>query len=287
MGITLNNVDYAARLHNIRAPGVLAGSCFCLSTIFARASRVQEAVVSVTDRAYIALEPNQYIMLNILMLQAVGMVEALTLIGNGMGHGAMKIVRSMVENAINTEFIRRFPLEGEKYKEWYWVETHKLYQHLRETSPEALKQIPQEKIAEDFANYERVKGLFRYTAEGKNGVKRTIKQESWSRHNLYERAKLTDKLQTYTTVMPFANQILHGSVSGLISHMENERTGGRISNPPNHNWGGEALIAAHTALLETLQSTSEALDVMPSPAMSILKADHDAIWGGTAPAGLT
>ena len=59
---------------------------------FARAGRIQQAVVSVTDRAYEALDSNQHILLNILMLEAVGMAEALTLIGNGMGHGAMKIV---------------------------------------------------------------------------------------------------------------------------------------------------------------------------------------------------
>jgi hypothetical protein len=35
------------------------------------------------------------------MLEAVGTTEALTFIGNGMGHGAMKIVRGMVEGAID------------------------------------------------------------------------------------------------------------------------------------------------------------------------------------------
>src|SRR5258708_28710739 len=112
---------------------------------FARAGRIQQAVVSVTDRAYEALDSNQHILLNILMLEAVGMVEALTLIGNGMGHGAMKIVRGMVENAINAEYIRRFPEQGERYTEWHWMEIHKLYKYIMETSPEALKEVPPEK----------------------------------------------------------------------------------------------------------------------------------------------
>jgi hypothetical protein len=147
---------------------------------FPRAGRIQQAVVSVTDRAYEALDSNQHILLNILMLEAVGMVEALTLIGNGMGHGAMKIVRGMVENAINAEYIRRFPEQGERYTEWHWMEIHKLYKYIMETSPEALKEVPPEKVAEDLANYERVKGLFRYTVKGKDGIERIIKQDSWS-----------------------------------------------------------------------------------------------------------
>jgi hypothetical protein len=213
------------------------------------------------------------------MLEAVGMTEALTLIGNGMGHGAMKIVRGMVEGAINAEYIRRFPEQGEKYKEWNWMETHKLYNYMAATSPDSFKEIPPEKVAEDLSNYERVKGMFRYKVTGKDGVERVVKQDGWCRENLFERAKLTDCLPMYTTVMPSANQILHGSVGGLISHMELENTDGRISNPPNHNWGGEALIAAHTALYQALESVSTALNVVPVPGIEILREDHHAVWG--------
>jgi hypothetical protein len=56
---------------------------------FKPGNRLQHAVISVTDRAYEGLDSNQHILLNILMLEAVAMSEAVTLIGNGMGHGAM------------------------------------------------------------------------------------------------------------------------------------------------------------------------------------------------------
>ena len=184
---------------------------------FEPGNRLQQAVISVTDRAYEGLDSNQHILLNILMLEAVAMTEAVTLIGNGMGHGAMKIVRGMVEGAINAEYIRRFPEQGEKYKEWNWMEMHKLYNYMTETNPDALKEIPPEKVAEDLANYERVKGMFRYNVTGRDGVERVVKQDSWCRENLFERAKLTDCLQMYTTVMPSANQILHGSIGASLA----------------------------------------------------------------------
>jgi serine/threonine-protein kinase HipA len=95
--------------------------------------------------------------------------------------------------------------------------------------------IPQgftgEKVAEDLANYERVKDMFRYKVMGKDGVERVVKQDSSCRKNLFERAKLTDCLPMYTTVMPSANQILHGSVGGLISHMELENTDATTADP--------------------------------------------------------
>lgn len=70
--------------------------------------------------------------MNLLMLVATGMWEVVTLVGNGMGHGAMKIVRGIIENAINADYIRRFPEQGENYMQWHWVELHKLYAYMNE-----------------------------------------------------------------------------------------------------------------------------------------------------------
>jgi len=108
------------------------------SEFFQRTGRLQDAVRSVVDPAYDALDRNQRLLMNLLMLVATGMWEVVTLVGNGMGHGAMKIVRGIIENAINAEYIRRFAEQGEKYIEWHWVELHKLYAYMNETSPASL-----------------------------------------------------------------------------------------------------------------------------------------------------
>ncbi len=68
---------------------------------FSRVTRLQEVVRSVVDRAYPeGLSGEQQIQLNMLILTAIGVAEIVTLVGNGMGHGAMKIVRGVMENAI-------------------------------------------------------------------------------------------------------------------------------------------------------------------------------------------
>jgi hypothetical protein len=84
---------------------------------FARVGHLQEAVRSVVDPAYEALDGGQQMQMNMLMLTAIGLAEIVTLVGNGMGHGAMKIVRGVMENAINMEYMRQFPGEAEKYLE--------------------------------------------------------------------------------------------------------------------------------------------------------------------------
>jgi hypothetical protein len=185
-------------------------------------------------------------------------------------------VRGVVENAINAEYLRQFPDQAEKYMEWHWVDLHKLYAYMQETSPVSLKEIPPEKIASDEAEYQRVKGLFRYKLTTSDGSEKTVKQDTWCRDNLYQRAEKTNMAQSYRTVMPSANQILHGTISGWMRELDQES--GRVEFPPTHKWGGEALIAAHIALLQTVETAALALGVTPNPSIDILKEDFGAIW---------
>jgi hypothetical protein len=243
---------------------------------FQRIGRLQEAVRGVVDPAYESLDGSQVLLMNLLMLVATGTWEIVTLVGNGMGHGAMKIVRGVIESAINAEYIRRYPEQGEKYMEWRWVELHKLYVYMQETAPDSLKEIPPEKMASDEAEYQRVKDMFRYKVTNPDGTERTVKQETWCRDNLFQRAEKTDTAQSYRTVMPSANQILHGTISGWIRELDEES--GRIEYPPTHKWDGEALIAAHIALLQAVETVALALNVNPNPKIEVLKEDFNAIW---------
>jgi hypothetical protein len=85
---------------------------------FQRIGRLQEAVRNVVDPAYAALDVKKRLQMNLLILVATGMAEVVTPVGNGMGHGAMKIVRGIIENAINAEYIRRFPEQDFRVNFW-------------------------------------------------------------------------------------------------------------------------------------------------------------------------
>ncbi len=169
--------------------------------------------------------------MNLLMLVATGMAEVVTLVANGMGNGAMKIVRGVVETAINAEYMRQFPDQSEKYMEWHWVELHKLYVHKQENSPESMKDFPADKRAAEEAGYHRVRGRFQNENTTRDGSKKLVMQDSWCRDNLFERAQKVNMAESYRTVMPAANQILHGSIGGWIRELD--EANGRIEWPPD------------------------------------------------------
>jgi hypothetical protein len=84
--------------------------------------RVLTAMHSVADREYAAPEPHQHAILNLAMVAGVSMVEVVTLTVNGLAHGGMKIVRSLMETAVNIEYFRLRPAAFEDYREWVHVE---------------------------------------------------------------------------------------------------------------------------------------------------------------------
>jgi hypothetical protein len=68
-------------------------------------------------------------------------VEVITLTGNGLGAGAMRILRSLLEMGINIEFFRLRPgafEDYEDYKEWYHVERFREFEFLRQHAEEAF-----------------------------------------------------------------------------------------------------------------------------------------------------
>lgn len=46
------------------------------------------------------------------------MVELVTLAGNGLGQGALKICRTMMETAVNADYLRQNPAELDDYLQW-------------------------------------------------------------------------------------------------------------------------------------------------------------------------
>jgi len=242
---------------------------------YAIAPRLLAAINGVTCREYSSLRPDQSLILDFAMLAGLGAAETITLVGNGMGQGAMKIVRSILETAINAEYFRKYPDQAQFYLDWHWVETHKFYKYFRKYSPNQLAKIVPEQSALHEANYERVKGQFTFTRTNCDGSQKTIEQKTWCKDNLFDRATKTGLAEWYATVMPQANQILHGSVGGVLNHIGND---GRIDPPPSHRWGKEALTAAHGALIKVIETAAMALGVEPEPSIESLLKDYEASW---------
>jgi hypothetical protein len=101
-------------------------------------TRLTDSLNDLTGRAHPNPESYQRVILNLGILNAVSMFELVTLAGNGFGLGAMKIARTVMETAINAEYLRRFPAECALYLNWHWIEQYKLLTYVREHTAELL-----------------------------------------------------------------------------------------------------------------------------------------------------
>jgi hypothetical protein len=241
---------------------------------FQRIVSLQDALNFLTQRAYSSVETYQRLILNLVMLVGVSMMEVVTLVGNGFGQGAMKIVRGLIENAINAEFLRLNPDCCEDYLEWHWVEQHKFLKWAKENNSHLFTSISDEKKALIGDNFERIRVRFEYTTRDNKQKLR----DTWCELNLADRASRTGFEEIYKLVMPHANQILHGSIGGLSRHFDLEHDEHRIAIPPSDDWGGEALIAAHEGALRAVETLSKTFTVDPEPSLQSLIEDFQVVW---------
>jgi Family of unknown function (DUF5677) len=241
---------------------------------FQRLVNLQDALNFLTTRAYEDVEACQKLILNLVMLVGVSMMEVVTLVGNGFGQGAMKIVRGLMENAINAEYLRRNSATCADYLDWHWVEQHRLLVWAEEHNPNLYASIPEETKQQIENGFENVRPRFEYTTRDNKQRLR----ETWCELNLADRAVQTGFEESYRLVMPHANQILHGSIGGLGRHFDLSQDEHRIAIPPSDDWAGEALIAAHESTLKAVETLSKTFNVEPTPSLQSLIDDFHFVW---------
>lgn len=237
--------------------------------------RVNDALNSLTTRAYEDVEPYQKVILNLGMLIGVSMIELITLVGNGLGHGAMKIARSLLEYAINAEYLRRFPAECGDYMEWNRVEQYKLLTYMRENAPHLLNQLSAEKVAEIEREFERIRSKFEYaTAKGEKRLR-----GSWCLLDLGSRAAKTDFHEPYRIIYPLSSRLVHGTFGGLAMHFDPEEDESRIGVPPSLKYCGEALVGGHLCAVKVIETLARTFGVDPCIPIQKLVDDFHYVWG--------
>jgi hypothetical protein len=236
--------------------------------------RVLTAMHSVADREYTAPEPHQRAILNLAMVAGISLVEVVVLAVNGLAHGSMKVCRSLMETAINVEYLRLLPATFEDYREWVHVERYRKVEFVRVHLPDIFRTIDAEAITSITREMNRVRSRFEHVRP--DGTRRL--RSSWSAQNLAERAAVGGFSETYKTINPLASSFVHETMSGLLEHFEVTHDIHRIEVPPTLAWSTQALSGAHDCMVRVVKTLSETFGVPSEPPVDTLAREWHYAW---------
>jgi hypothetical protein len=234
--------------------------------------RAGQALNSITDREYAMTDLRERTILNLSILAGITMTEVITLATNGLGQGAMKCLRTLMETSINTEYLRLRPAEFQYYKEWYWVERYKELTYLRKYRPAIIPELGTQVIKDVEQNMARVRPLF-CRFKNKNELR-----DSWCLLNLADRSAVTGHEEIYRMINSIASSFIHGTIYGLDRHFDKDNDLDRIAVPPTLEWSAQALSAAHHCLVRVIMTISETFNVQPDPSLEQLTEDLIYAW---------
>jgi hypothetical protein len=237
--------------------------------------RLQAALNDLTSRPFEHPEPYQRVILNLGLLAGISMLELVTLAGNGLGQGAMKIARTLMETVINAEYLRQFPAELDEYLKWSWIEKRKELQYVRDNLPHLLPEITQDAIDTIEREFLAARPLY----ENAGGDIRS----SWCRLNLADRASRVGLADEYRIVNPLSSAFIHGTIGGLARHFDVHEDEHRISVPPSLEYCSHALVAGHRFLCFMAATLANTFNWEPVPSLASLTADFVYAWPAPNP----
>lgn len=234
--------------------------------------RLNDGLNSVVNAAYPEPTKTQLVILKLGELSMISMLELVTLVGNGLGQGAFKILRSMLEYGINAEYLRLYPAEVDNFINWHWVEQKKHLDYMRQSLPDVFRLIKPEDIKHAADEYTRV--LPSYETEPGSGKPRS----TWTTMALPDRAFKANLQEHYRLIYPLSSRLFHGSISGLVFHYEPTEDEHRLATPPSLKWCRQSLIGGHALALEMLKTLCKSFEKESTPPFTDLESDYKRVW---------
>jgi hypothetical protein len=204
------------------------------------------------------------------ILVGISMVELVTLAGNGLGQGAMKICRTLMETAVNAEYLRLNPGELDDYLNWSWVEKKKELNFIKEALPQLLAVITKGMIDKVENEFQAVR--HRYEKQGGD------LRSSWCRLNLAARSVSVGLADLYKMVNPRSSGFIHGTIGGLTSHFNIAEDRDRIAVPPSLAYCSQALVAGHQLLCFAINTLANTFNWEPVHSLVSLMDDFKYAW---------
>lgn len=233
--------------------------------------RLKESFNSIAAKSRTFNDRDQKIILNLCLLAGVAMEELVTLAGNGLGIGAMKIARSLLEVSINAEYLRMNPAAVEDFVEWFWVEQHKWLSYAEQHDSDLLKQFKPEAVAHTKREFARVRSRFENSKTGKL-------RGGWCAIDLASRAVQTHFEIAYRLINPFGSQFVHGTSGAVLNHFDLSIRQDQIAAPPSLKWCRQALCGGHFCLAMVIHTLETMFGEEAIPSSDEIAKDFQYAW---------
>jgi len=180
--------------------------------------------------------------LAILAWNSFGAVRTLVL--NGYGNDAMKIVRGLFESEVNMAYLKRHPDKLGDYLAYAHILNKRIYDAM---SPEQQAAVPQERT-------QQVKVAAEAAKKNLVDARRRHFKDDWCEISLYDRAEEAGRLDIYKTVYRWSCSMHHGDVGALVFQADSS---GDADIAPSWQWLGDALRDGYASVIRCLQIYEE------------------------------
>jgi hypothetical protein len=203
--------------------------------------------------------------------------EILVLAANGYGIGAMKLVRTMYEEAVTASYLHLHPEEAEDYIAYGRIQQYKVAKRVHEEYGEAI--LSGEKMAEVKARRDEVRA--RFQVELCPECHRKGDNFRWTKLDFVSLTKHAGAVGTLELVgysIPLMDH--HGAVTTLLSRLDESPTELVYDGGPSRSEAAQALVTAHHILLHALQVQMEHFSFQDlSTHLQRCWKDFEEVWG--------
>lgn len=241
--------------------------------------RAFHAIDSLHRALFVLLNPPQVeghnkVIRHLGILNLCAIREIAILVVNGCGPGAMKILRGLLENSINVEYLRQDPSKVDDYLEWEAVDT---WRYLGKW-PQVFGGVGGKVLDEARVRHSAVRQRF----ERRTRTGSTKPRDNWCSLSLADRADMTHFREVYRMLYPAGSRLLHTSVTAAGYYMQprggSSQVRAEYNVPPSLEWCDIALSFAHLCGARTARTLSLAFGFESDPPIANLIRDYNRIW---------
>jgi hypothetical protein len=208
--------------------------------------------------------------------------EVWLMAGNGLGTGALKVLRGMYECAVTAAYISRFPNEAERFWKYGAIAHRKVLNHMKE-----LYGVP---YLESVLGADHMKGVEQEYQKVRDDFKemlckqcnRTREMISWSKLGLPAMAKKAGYglEHCYYNGYVIPTQQQHSTVLAVTSRLKLQADGTFFDNSVQKVYAALAIRTAHIVILKMLRVENSYFGLGLDAEISQREAECKAVWPG-------